>query len=583
MIQGSLREIEISNFKSFGKKSKFPISPITLIFGPNSSGKSSFFQSLLMLQQSLSNNTPYELTINGELTQLSSYKNFIHNHDLNNDFSIGFTFSLTDNDCEAFYSKLFDFRKLPDKLSRFLKFINTYEQLNLTMTFGAHDKGHRVLLKKVALFIGNGEKPLLSYAFDDNFYSEKNYYYSSSNLDVIFDYKHKFWKDYLHFCIDNPELKIVEEMIENIEGFAECASYLDLIADYSLKGYDFIISPERLKEYNKKRSDEPYVETEFNKAFETELKNAQKYFESIKQDSMDFEKAFEILKLYIPSQLSTFLDVQSDFQIDLIYSNELRWEKYEGEYADKPIILFMILTQNLAKHLSCCRYIPPIRKLPLRIYEEPSMINLLDNSGSFMVRKLYEDPDLLEIINNDLETFEQNYYLQVVEYESREPNLSELLYTLQFVNRKTGLWSNFTDVGFGFSQLLPIITTLRSSWDNLIMIEQPELHLHPAMQAELGDLFISSVFDEKRSIKNSILAETHSEHLILRILRRIRETSEGRNTSTPPIYPEDVSVLYVLPSEKGSQVIHLPISKDGDFEKEWPNGFFDERDKELFF
>ena len=112
-----------------------------------------------------------------------------------------------------------------------------------------------------------------------------------------------------------------------------------------------------------------------------------------------------------------------------------------------------------------------------------------------------------------------------------------------------------------------------------ILIEQPEYHLHPRLQAELGDMFIESALGEQ---KNTFLIETHSEHLILRILRRIRETSEGTlPEGATPITPDQVSVVYVQPGPEGSQIIPLPVTEDGDFSEPWPDGFFAERAREL--
>jgi len=76
------------------------------------------------------------------------------------------------------------------------------------------------------------------------------------------------------------------------------------------------------------------------------------------------------------------------------------------------------------------------------------------------------------------------------------------------------------DVGIGISQVLPVLVTCFASADKIIAMEQPEIHLHPALQAELGDVFIEAALGERR---NTLLIETHSEHLILRILKRIRE------------------------------------------------------------
>ncbi|MCI0540991.1 MAG: DUF3696 domain-containing protein [Verrucomicrobiales bacterium] len=76
--------------------------------------------------------------------------------------------------------------------------------------------------------------------------------------------------------------------------------------------------------------------------------------------------------------------------------------------------------------------------------------------------------------------------------------------------------------------------------------------------------------------KNTFLIETHSEHVMLRILRRIRETTEGKPGATP-IRPEDVTVIFVEPTAKGSVARHLPITPDGDFSAPWPGGFFADR------
>jgi hypothetical protein len=82
--------------------------------------------------------------------------------------------------------------------------------------------------------------------------------------------------------------------------------------------------------------------------------------------------------------------------------------------------------------------------------------------------------------------------------------------------------------------------------------------------------------------------------LMLRILRRIRETTNGTHLDAAlqsgdesaldghvPISPHDVSVLYVLPTPKGAQIVELPVTDDGDFDKRWPGGFFAERFQDL--
>ena len=144
---------------------------------------------------------------------------------------------------------------------------------------------------------------------------------------------------------------------------------------------------------------------------------------------------------------------------------------------------------------------------------------------------------------------------------------------------KTGARVALQDIGVGISQILPLVIRSVVDEDTLIAIEQPEIHAHPALQAELGDLFIESALKRR----NTLLLETHSEHLILRILRRVREATEGvLGADQVRITPGDVSVLYVKPGAEGSEIIELPVTPEGDFAVPWPDGFFPERAKELF-
>lgn len=154
----------------------------------------------------------------------------------------------------------------------------------------------------------------------------------------------------------------------------------------------------------------------------------------------------------------------------------------------------------------------------------------------------------------------------------------EIIQDLVLIDKRSNTPVSHRDVGIGVSQVLPVLVSAYASAGKLIAIEQPEIHLHPKLQSELGDVFLESALGETG---NRFLIETHSEHLILRILRRIRETSEGDEVPYP-VKPEDVAVLYVQPGPKGAEVVHIPITPDGDFEQRWPDGFFAERAEELF-
>ncbi len=151
---------------------------------------------------------------------------------------------------------------------------------------------------------------------------------------------------------------------------------------------------------------------------------------------------------------------------------------------------------------------------------------------------------------------------------------------LVLVDKRTGTVVTHRDVGIGISQVLPVLVMAYGSKGKILAMEQPEIHLHPALQAELGDLFVSGALGERQ---NTFVLETHSEHLILRVLRRIRETSSGElPAGLPPVKPEDVAVIYIQAEKEGCRAVEIPVTAEGDFAGKWPDGFFAERAKELF-
>lgn len=151
---------------------------------------------------------------------------------------------------------------------------------------------------------------------------------------------------------------------------------------------------------------------------------------------------------------------------------------------------------------------------------------------------------------------------------------------LSLIELKTGTRVSFRDIGVGVSQVLPVLVEAYGAKKSLIVVEQPEIHLHPALQSELADVFIESALGDR---KNTFIIETHSEHLMLRFLRRIRETSSGGvEPGRVPLSPNDIQVVYVQPTSNGSLVHDLPVTEDGEFAARWPQGFFTERARELF-
>ena len=146
-----------------------------------------------------------------------------------------------------------------------------------------------------------------------------------------------------------------------------------------------------------------------------------------------------------------------------------------------------------------------------------------------------------------------------------------------------GVPHSIQSLGSGIGVIVPVVVALSTTDTELLSIEEPESHVHPRLQAELGDIVIESSLGNKGT---RIFIETHSEHLLLRIMRRMRQTFEGRlPDEIPPVCAADVALLFVSPPDKGeggSVVQEIGLNERGELIKGWPGGFFEEGYNEMF-
>ena len=156
--------------------------------------------------------------------------------------------------------------------------------------------------------------------------------------------------------------------------------------------------------------------------------------------------------------------------------------------------------------------------------------------------------------------------------------LSQPALTSLFLLDGKGNRVELRDVGSGIPFVLPVLLSVLSP--GLKFLQQPELHLHPALQSSLADIFIR----QSKTVTGSTIIETHSEHLLLRLLRRIRDTTNKKVLDESLSFSADnISVYYFDPKLSGETVvIKMLVSDVGDFKNRWPKGFFDERATDLF-
>lgn len=185
----------------------------------------------------------------------------------------------------------------------------------------------------------------------------------------------------------------------------------------------------------------------------------------------------------------------------------------------------------------------------------------------------------LRELQNDPDAFADSSRLLSITKDIVSHQFPEKRFVLHDENN--GIDVQLHDVGVGISQMLPvIIEALNTKTGTILEIEQPELHIHPKLQVELADVFIAASQASEMPI---FLIETHSEHLMLRFLKRIRETAEGElPPDMPELDPARLAIYYIESTTEGSQLVHIRVSEEGEFIDRWPSGFFEERYEELF-
>jgi hypothetical protein len=127
---------------------------------------------------------------------------------------------------------------------------------------------------------------------------------------------------------------------------------------------------------------------------------------------------------------------------------------------------------------------------------------------------------------------------------------------------------SLTDVGFGVSQILPVLTLCYYAPEgSTIILEQPEIHLHPSVQAGLADVFIDVV--KTRNLQ--VIVESHSEHLLRRLQRRIAEEK---------LPPEKMALYFIVMEASASKIEALSLDAYGNISN-WPKNFFGDEFGEL--
>ena len=212
--------------------------------------------------------------------------------------------------------------------------------------------------------------------------------------------------------------------------------------------------------------------------------------------------------------------------------------------------------------LDSISFIGPIRVHPKRYYERNEEnienVGLFGENTANIIYHKKDDEIFMDELIRWLKKFELAIGIKKANLKQKE------LFSLLLKDFKSKKYINYADMGFGASQLLPLIVQgLVEKQNKLIIAEQPEIHLNPKLQTKVCDLLCAFTNDNKY-----VLLETHSEHILLRLRTLIAKKI---------IKSQDVGLYFVEKNKGYSEIKKIEIEPDGHIDSDvWPEDFFDD-------
>ena len=428
----------------------------------------------------------------------------------------------------------------------------SFDTGKLTLFTGANSSGKSSLLYSILGPIQSGEFPLQfspsgKYVSMGDFGDIVYFHDSTKQIKIKYDYR-----------ISNLDYSIETIWEEDKIRKLPVLVFLSAKSDY----YDIEI----LKKYKYKVSFKYFIDDDpLQKAHSPELFS--KLYTSVKQVALDFteEKVKknakenketngeidEILMKYTSPKKTMKFTIES-------LDNLLHTYDQKGNYYFDSFFRNMLSAFN--KYDKKINFISSFRLMPERTYYETSKTNLkvgkygenyVDQITLWESRKSVELKALKETIR-ELGLF----------YDLKTVRLGGGRYELLVQTNNNGVWASISDVGFGISQFLPIIVSdIQLGEKSTLFIAQPEIHLHPSIQALFANYLINNI----KKYNKTYLIETHSEYLINRLRLEIVKGNFKVN---------DVKTYFIDNSGEKVTSHKIRFLKDGQI-KNAPNSFFD--------
>lgn len=516
--------LELENFKGIAARQRIELAPLTLLFGANSAGKSTILQALLYLHELIERGAADvdRTELGGNVLELGGFTRFVHRHETTRAIVLRAEFT-TPGSLERFGRELtdFPFPDLEDDIE------SAWLELTVRYVTTANFRGPLV----ERMFIGVDSEPLV-------------------------------WLETGATLRKDEPLRVRINLAHPVLGeqAAEAAT-----------GWTLVALPDE------PALPEPAAAAESGPAL-FGLDEWPGWLDG--RPCPWFEVARSRLSALPPANEPLLISFADDSQ-----------EKAAAALQVRTFLEMVVpgITAQLLLSLRDALYIGPLRTIPPRgfLYERAGRIASWADGLAAWDLLLADRLDLVERTNKWLQrlgTECQVVVQQLAEQSAAAEEVAEgsVDKTVRRLLLETGAGSLVlpSEVGAGISQIVPVLVAALAGQSGFALIEQPEIHVHPAVQVGLGDLFIDAV--SRESGRRTLLVETHSEHLILRLLRRIRETTEKElPDGATPFTAEKLSVLYVERHTEGVRIRRLRVDASGEFQDRWPKGFFAERMEEL--
>lgn len=526
-----LTGIKINNLRNLNFQNYIEINPLTILLGENSSGKSSFLRFFPLVRQSLETKRSVPLLWYGNLVDFGSFEETLKKNSINNEIKFAFEFKELGLEMH--------------KIELSLKKENEIEYLNFIKLYTKEDKLEIEF---------NSKNEIILLSINNRKINESFKCYSSDPSSLIPD---KMVKSNNRM----NDISKLEKIYKKIESIFKI-SKIDEIAD-PLSNFNSFSKEETIMDFIK----------DFVRFI---LRDGKSFY---KTNSKIFSELKRILKRGKVINTSNIIKYGALF---IIFDEKIEFDEVADEMKELKNLLILYNLENILssvnniifKNFHNISYIAPLRATAERYYRSQGLdINEISPNGSNL--PMYFKSLSKDELKNFNEWIERNFDFKI--------NLSNNGGHISLEINQNGEITNLTDTGFGFSQILPIVVQLWNkttkerfgssafkigNYENnkIFLIEQPELHLHPAMQAKLIDAILKSIkIAEKEKINMKFIIETHSETIVNRVGRHIIEDLFDKNQVNLLIFEKKNGELKILETQYNS---------NGELTK-WPFGFFE--------